>query len=254
MTASPKLVARISTKLVWSDLVLDRATMDAISQLGAAAAGDRESRGVRAFFHGPAGTGKTLTATLLGKQLGREVDRVDLSLLVPQSSGQTERQLAAIFDAAAARHAHLLFAEADALFGRRTPVTRSQHGEANREVDFFLQRLEAHAGPAIVATSVKANIDEAFVRRFHFVVSFPVPDAAQRLQLWKQSLGSATKLARDIDLPKLAEEQVLTGGQIVNVVRAACLRATQRTDKMIWLEDLIASLPSPSPGRRKPNR
>ena len=186
----------------------------------------------RALFHGPSGTGKTLTATLLGNELQREVYRVDLSQVVSKYIGETEKNLAAVFTEAERRKWILFFDEADALFGKRTQTSSSHDRYANQEVAFLLQRVEDHPGTVILATNLKSNLDDAFARRFQSVIYFAPPTAAQRLQLWRNSFGSKVKFESDVDLSLVARQHELTGGQIINVVRYACIVAVQNGGKI----------------------
>jgi SpoVK/Ycf46/Vps4 family AAA+-type ATPase len=159
---------RLETPLEWRDLVLPREAQEAVEGIRDLA---RRSAGT-ALFHGPAGTGKSLTASLLGKALGRPVLRVDLSAIVSKYIGETEKNLARAFDAAEAEGAVLLFDEAEALFGKRTEVKDAHDRYANIEAAYLLQRLERFQGLALFATSRRENIDPAFLRRLRFVVDF----------------------------------------------------------------------------------
>src|SRR5204863_2251929 len=140
---------------------------------------------------GPPGTGKTLTAGLLGKEFNKDVYRVDLSQIVSKYIGETEKNLSKIFDRAEHKDWILFFDEADALFGKRTNVQSSHDKYANQEVSYLLQRVEDYAGLLILSSNFKNNLDDAFIRRFHEVVHFPLPDARQRLILWEKSLPSS---------------------------------------------------------------
>jgi hypothetical protein len=242
-------VTRLTTALTWDDLVLDAPTLEAINEIKAWAQHGRTllqdwglarhvRPGFRALFHGPPGTGKTLTATLLGKALERDVVRVDLSRIVSKYIGETEKNLSALFAEAERRGWILFFDEADALFGRRTELKDSHDRYANQEVSYLLQRIVDFPGIAILSTNRKANIDEAFIRRLQAIIHFPPPKAEQRLRLWRNILGPRVKLAADVDLNRLAAEHETTGGQIVNVVRRACLRAVQRPDLIVHRADL----------------
>jgi SpoVK/Ycf46/Vps4 family AAA+-type ATPase len=125
--------------------------------------------GVPVLFYGPSGTGKTMAAEALAKDLHLALIRIDISQLVSKFIGETEKNLNRVFDSAEAGKALLFFDEADALFGKRTDVRDSHDRFANVEVDYFLERLEAYHGLAIVA----CNNDYAMDRRFRFVVKFP---------------------------------------------------------------------------------
>ena len=194
--------------------------------------------GYRALFHGPPGTGKTLTAALLGKLTGRDVFRVDLSMIVSKFIGETEKNLAHLFDRAENKDWILFFDEADALFGKRTGVRDAHDRYANQEVSYLLQRVETFGGLVILASNFKANIDEAFIRRFQSIIHFPMPRTAERLRLWQQSLPPHIALDTDVNLKMLAERYELSGASIVNIVQYCCLTALSRNDKVLTNQDL----------------
>ncbi|MBI1395203.1 MAG: AAA family ATPase [Betaproteobacteria bacterium] len=244
---------RITTSLDWDDLVLGTEVLeeiDAIRTWIAHAAtilddwglGRTIKPGYRSLFYGPPGTGKTLTATLIGRSAGADVYRIDLSMVVSKYIGETEKNLANVFDQAQNRNWILFFDEADALFGRRTETSSSNDRYANQEISYLLQRVEDFPGTVILATNLKANIDEAFARRFQSLVYFPMPDAEQRLRLWRGTLGTGCRLADDVDLRRLSEEHELSGGAITNVVRYGAISALRRGDRAIVSDDLLQGI------------
>lgn len=247
---SPSFPARLTTThLTWDDLVLGHEVMDEISAIttwllhaDTLLDGWRLAKavkpGYRALFFGPPGTGKTLTATLIGQAAGADVYRIDLSMVVSKFIGETEKNLARVFDQAQSRHWILFFDEADALFGKRTATSSSNDRYANQEVSYLLQRVEDFPGTVILATNLKGNIDEAFARRFQSLVHFPMPDAGQRLRLWEGMLRHTGRLADDVDLAPLAVQHEMSGGSIANVVRAAAIAALQAGRQSIGLPDL----------------
>lgn len=180
--------------------------------------------GYRALFYGPPGTGKTLAATLLGKKNGMDVYRVDLSMIVSKYIGETEKNLAKVFDMAENRNWILFFDEADALFGKRTSTNTSNDRHANQEVAYLLQRIEDFPGTVILATNLKSNIDEAFSRRFQSVVYFPMPTEELRRELWKNILPKKWLGRLGDNLIALAAETELSGGSITNVVRRCAIQ------------------------------
>jgi hypothetical protein len=180
--------------------------------------------GVTVMFSGPSGTGKTMGASIIAGQLGRPLYRVDLSRIFDRYVGETEKNLARIFEAARSGHAIVLFDEADALFSRRTEVKSSNDRYANLEVNYLLQRIEQHKGIVILTTNLDSSIDEAFRRRIRHTVRFPSPDADARELLWRSMLPKAAKVAPNLDFPSVAARFEIAGGAIKNaVLRAAFL-------------------------------
>ncbi len=183
--------------------------------------------GLVALFHGASGTGKTMAAQVLANELHLELYRVDLAMMVSKYIGETEKNLRHIFNTAALLDVVLFFDEADALFGKRTSVNDSHDRYANIETSYLLQCIEAYRGIVILATNLLQNIDEAFLRRFHFIVEFPFPDTQQRKYLWRKVFPAQVPL-ENIDYDFLAEKLKITGGNIRNIaLHAAFLAASQ---------------------------
>ncbi|TDR82780.1 ATP-binding protein [Paludibacterium purpuratum] len=244
---------RISTALGWDDLVLAPEVMAEVDVLrawlrnGPTLMNDwglsrAVKPGYRCLFYGPPGTGKTLTASLLGQGADVDVYRIDLSMVVSKYIGETEKNLARVFDQAQNRRWILFFDEADALFGKRTAANSSNDRHANQEVAYLLQRVEDFPGVVILASNLRGNIDEAFSRRFQSMIYFPLPDATQRLRLWQSLLSQPERLADDIDLLDLAERHTLSGGAMVNVLRFAVLQAELAGEKRLSAEHLRQGL------------
>lgn len=242
-----------TTRLGWDDLVLAPEVLEDIESINTWLAHSRTimeewglgkslKPGYRSLFYGPPGTGKTLTATLIGASNWVDVYRIDLSMVVSKYIGETEKNLANVFDQAQNKNWILFFDEADALFGKRTQTTSSNDRYANQEISYLLQRVEDFPGVVILATNLKANIDEAFARRFQSVVYFPMPDPDQRLRLWEGILGKSSPRAEDMRLEQLAEDYELSGGAITNVVRYAALRALRRSDRIMTQDDLLKGI------------
>jgi hypothetical protein len=240
----------ISTPHSWKDLVLDwnvRTQVDEIRTWidhGQTLMRDwglagKVKPGYRSVFYGPPGTGKTLTAALLGKVSGREVYRVDLSMVVSKYIGETEKNLGKVFDVASYKDWILFFDEADALFGQRTSATTSNDRHANQQTGYLLQRIEDFPGTVILATNLKANMDDAFTRRFQSMIHFTMPSAAQRLQLWENAFDGVCELAPDIRLKQIADDYELAGGAIINVLRYCTLNAIGRGSRMVERADLL---------------
>ncbi|MCW2602921.1 MAG: ATPase [Pseudonocardiales bacterium] len=181
------------------------------------------SPGVVALFSGPSGTGKTTAAEVLAADLGVDMYRVDLSALVSKYIGETEKNLEAIFSAAHAGNYLLLFDEADSLFGSRSKVSDAKDRYANMEVSYLLQRLETYDGFVVLTSNFQGNIDQAFLRRMHATVHFPVPGAADRKRIWVRSLAQAP--TTDLDLDFVAEKIDVSGGAIRNAALSAAFLA-----------------------------
>lgn len=226
---------RVTTELEWKDLVLDYRVSAELEEINTWIASHKTvmedwglsrylKAGYRALFYGPPGTGKTLAATLLGKKNKMDVYRVDLSMIVSKYIGETEKNLARVFDMAENRNWILFFDEADALFSKRTSTNTSNDRHANQEVAYLLQRIEDFPSTVILATNLRSNIDEAFSRRFQSVVYFPMPGEELRRELWRNMLPKKW-LGRNADgLVALAAETELSGGSITNVVRRCALQ------------------------------
>ncbi|MDN3663810.1 ATP-binding protein [Algibacter miyuki] len=240
---------RIYTTQDWSDLVLSDHLFQGIEeiknyiQFGKKLKhnfefGKRIKPGFKVLFTGPSGTGKTLTATLLGKHCKLDVYRVDLSQVVSKYIGETEKNLSRVFDKAESKNWILFFDEADALFGKRSNVSSSNDRHANQEVSFLLQRLETFDGLVILCSNFKKNIDEAFFRRFQLVLDFEIPDAYHRSILWRKSKTDEFEYAQDIDIENLSETYELTAASIVNILHYSILKCLSRNDNTIVLKDI----------------
>ena len=184
-------------------------------------------KGATALFAGPSGTGKTMAAEIVARDLGLELYKIDLSGVVSKYIGETEKNLERIFRAAENANAILFFDEADSLFGKRSEVRDSHDRYANIEVSYLLQKMEMYDGVAILATNLRQNLDESFVRRLAFTIHFPFPDAAQRRLIWERIWPSETPRDEDINFEALAAKFKLSGGNIKNVALAAAFLAAE---------------------------
>jgi hypothetical protein len=188
---------------------------------------DRRGLGIAALFAGESGTGKTLAAEAIANEARLDLYRIDLASLVSKYIGETEKNLAKLFDAAERSGAVLLFDEADALFGKRSEVKDSHDRYANIEVAYLLQRIELYRGLAILTTNVKSALDRAFVRRIRFIVQFPFPDEGARQEIWRRQFPHEAPLA-DADFQALARLP-LSGGHIRSVAVNAAFSAAGRS-------------------------
>lgn len=243
----------ITTELEWEDLVLAPSTLLQIREIESWVKHQhtffeswkmnrKVKPGYRVLFHGPPGTGKTLTATLLGKYTGRDVFKIDLSMVVSKYIGETEKNLARLFDKAQNKDWILFFDEADALFGKRTNIRDAHDKYANQEVSYLLQRIETYPGLTILASNFKSNIDDAFQRRFQAMIFFPVPKPEERQLLWQNAFPEAVKIDRTVDWEEVAGRYELTGANIMNIVQYCCITALEAGNPVIGHENLIRGI------------
>lgn len=234
-----QLAERINPGYGWDDIVLP-ATL--LAELKAAANQIRHQalvfgtygfgrkhqrgQGVSVLLAGASGTGKTMAAEVMAFELQLDLYRVDLSRVVSKYIGESEKNLRAIFDAAEASGAILLFDEADALFGKRSEVKDAHDRFANIEVSYLLQRMESYGGMAILSTNLKSHIDTAFMRRLRFVIDFPFPDSAARREIWLKAFPEATP-RKDLDYDALARLDIAGGNIVVIAINAAFLAAAE---------------------------
>lgn len=237
------LARKVETRFTWADLILPADTLGHLKEIEAhVACRDRVlfewgyganltgGGGVHALFSGPPGTGKTMAASALGNALGLELYRIDLSSVVSKYIGETEKNLSRIFEAARDSNAILFFDEADALFGKRSEVKDSHDRYANIEVSYLLQKIEEYDGLTVLATNFVTNLDEAFRRRLHYLVEFPLPDVAERETIWRKTITPDTPIDGKIDFAFLAERMRLSGAGIVNIVVRAALFAANANE------------------------
>ncbi len=237
------IAQRVSRLAAWSQLVLPADILDSLLGLVGRIRHRRRvfddwgygamtstGRGLTALFQGGPGTGKTMVAGAIARELGLELYRVDLSRVMSKWIGETERNLAAVFDAAEDGHAIVLFDEADSLFAKRTTVSSANDRWANLEVNYLLQRLDSFEGIAILTTNFGTAIDAAFRRRMSFRLTFPFPDEELREQLWRAHVPARVPRAGPLDFSSLARRFQISGGYIRNAaLRAAFLAAEERT-------------------------
>ncbi|MFN3197060.1 MAG: ATP-binding protein [Bradymonadia bacterium] len=233
-----------STTQTWDDLIIEEEVHGSLMEIlaharfrtrvfeewGFARKLGSKGRGLSCLFSGPPGTGKTMSAALIAKELGLDMYQVDLSRIVDKYVGETEKNLARLFDEASRVPVVLLFDEADSLFAKRTKVESSNDRYANLEVNFLLQRMEAYEGISILTTNLGTGIDQAFKRRLRFRLHFDLPKEEERLKLWRSMVPPGLALDPDLDWIGLARQWEMSGALIRNsMVRAAFLAAAQNT-------------------------
>ncbi|MFV2105422.1 AAA family ATPase [Micromonospora sp. LOL_015] len=232
------LAQRITPHYGWSDIVLPADRMEQLWEIAnqlryrslvyESWEFERKlanGRGLAVLFAGPSGTGKTMAADVLAHELGLDLYRIDLSTVVSKYIGETEKNLSRIFAEAATSNAVLFFDEADAMFGKRSQVRDAHDRYANLEVSYLLQRMEQHEGVVILATNLRKNLDDAFTRRLHATIDFPVPDEADRRRIWAQVWPEQAPLDPAVDLDLLARQVDLPGGNIRNIALAGAFLA-----------------------------
>ena len=245
------LAHKIDCTYDWDDIVLPRDQMEQLREIcsyvkhyhtvyGNWGFGRKLSRskGLNILFTGPSGTGKTMAAEIMANELGLDLYKIDLSAIVSKYIGETEKNLDRIFREGQSSNAILFFDEADALFGKRSEVRDSHDRYANIEVAYLLQKMEEYDGVVIMATNLRKNMDEAFARRMHFTVEFPMPEEADRYRIWQSIFPEEAPLGKDIDLPFMARQFRITGGNIKNIALSAAFLAAQDGD-VITMENLI---------------
>jgi len=246
------LAQRIETTATWEDLILPAKEKGILQDLAAQvqqrakvyeqwgfASKSRRGLGIAALFAGASGTGKTMTAEVLAREFRLDLYRIDLSAVTSKYIGETEKNLAQIFDAAEAGGAVLLFDEADALFGKRTQVKDSHDRHANIEVSYLLQRMEAYQGLAILTTNLKDSLDPAFLRRLRFIINFPFPKADARSEIWRGIFPERTP-TQDLDYRKLGQLSV-AGGNIRTIALNAAFIAAHADESVAMSHILQAT-------------
>ncbi len=234
------LARRVQPKYAWDDIVLPPDQLTQLKEICDQARhrhlvfdewgfGRKLStgRGLSVLFSGPPGTGKTMSAEVIAHELRLDLYKIDLSGVVSKYIGETEKNLSRIFSAAESANAILFFDEADALFGKRSEVQDAHDRYANIETAYLLQKMEEYEGVAILATNLRQNLDEAFMRRLSFIVHFPQPDEANRRRIWGGMWPDETPVCDDVDLDYMARQFKLSGGHIKNIVVAAAFLAAE---------------------------
>ncbi len=229
-----ELARKMKPRYVWEDLILPETPLTMLKEMVSMVQARpmvletwglgrklTAGAGISALFAGPPGTGKTLAAQIMANRLGIDLYRIDLSTVVSKYVGETEKQLEQIFTEASQSNAILFFDEADSIFGKRSEVKGAHDRYANIEVSYLLQRMEDYDGVAILATNLRANLDEAFTRRLQFIVNFPFPDEEYRLKIWEVLMPPNLPRVDDLDFGMMADRFKLSGGSIRNIIVSA---------------------------------
>ncbi|MEW6519562.1 MAG: ATP-binding protein [Thermodesulfobacteriota bacterium] len=240
-----ELSVKIEARYSWSDLVLPEEKTALLKEICAQvrhqyrvfgewgfAGKVAYGRGLSVLFSGPPGTGKTMAAQVMAAELQLDLFRIDLSGVVSKYIGETEKNLSRIFTEAARSNAILFFDEADALFGKRTEVKDAHDRYANIETSYLLQKMEEYEGMVILATNLRANLDEAFTRRIRFIVEFPFPDAALRARIWQSHFPQEAPVREGIDYDFLARRFQVSGGSIRNIVLNTAFLAAESNEEI----------------------
>lgn len=224
------LAHKVECKYVWADIVLPEEQMTQLHEITNYVKYrqlvysewnfDQKlslGKGLNVLFAGSSGTGKTMAAGIMANELKLDIYKIDLSTVVSKYIGETEKNLAKIFEEAETSNAILFFDEADALFGKRSEVRDSHDRYANIEISYLLQRMEEYEGMVIMATNLRKNMDEAFVRRMHFIVEFPSPEEEHRYLIWIHIFPQEAPVDKKVDFEFLARQFKITGGSIKNI-------------------------------------
>jgi SpoVK/Ycf46/Vps4 family AAA+-type ATPase len=239
--SNPRLAAlarKIVPRYEWADIVLPTDQKTILWEIIATVRGRplvleqwgvgrklASSAAVTVLFAGDPGTGKTMAAEVIAGELKLDLYKIDLSTMVSKYIGETEKNLEKIFSEAESSNAILFFDEADAIFGKRSEVKDAHDRYANIEVSYLLQRMEAYDGVTILATNLRANLDEAFTRRLQFAVDFPFPEKEDRLRIWQTLFPPEVPCDPNLDFTVLAKRFKLAGGNIRNIIVSAAFQA-----------------------------
>lgn len=231
---------KVEARFGWEDLVLPKRTLQQLREVCAAEkyrsfifsewGFDRrqaQGKGLNILFCGPSGTGKTMSAGIVARELGLDLYKIDLSSVISKYIGETEKHLSEIFHEAQSSNAILFFDEADAIFGKRSEVKDAHDRYANVEVAYLLQKMEEYEGVVILATNFRKNVDDAFTRRIQYIVEFPFPEPRYRERIWRCLIPHGAPLAKDVDFGFLARQFEMAGGNIRNAALVAAFIAAE---------------------------
>jgi AAA+ superfamily predicted ATPase len=245
------LARKIQPLYKWEDIILPKDQMEQLREIctyvehyhtvyDAWGFGRKISlgKGLKVLFAGPSGTGKTMAAEVIGNELNLDIYKIDLSTIVSKYIGETEKNLDKIFREGQTSNAILFFDEADALFGKRSEVKDAHDRYANIETSYLLQKMDEYEGIAILATNLRKNMDEAFARRMHYTLEFPIPEEPDRYRIWQQVFPKELPQGKDIDFKFLAKQFKISGGNIKNIALNAAFLAAANGG-LVNMENLI---------------
>lgn len=236
-----RFATKISPRAGWVDIVVPPSVRQQLQEIEwriahrlrvLEEAGFPGRRGFLALFVGASGTGKTLAAEIIAAAQGYDLFKIDLAALVSKYIGDTEKNLEQVFQDAESAHAILFFDEADAVFGKRSEVRDAHDQYANQQVNYLLQRVEAYDGIIIMATNMRQNMDEAFLRRLNLVVELPFPDEDARAEIWRRVWPAGVTVAPAVDFADLAHRFRIAGGSIRNAAIDSAFRAVSRRESV----------------------
>jgi AAA+ superfamily predicted ATPase len=246
-----QLARKVKPRYIWADIVLPKDQLEQLRdirsyvkyhQLVYGEWGFEHKlslgKGLNVLFAGPSGTGKTMAAEIIANELGLDLYKVDLATVISKYIGETEKNLDKIFKEAQDSNSILFFDEADAIFGKRSEVRDSHDRYANIEISYLLQKMEEYEGMVILATNLRKNMDEAFVRRMHFIVEFPSPEEEHRYRIWKNIFPKEAPLEEGVDFEFLARQFKINGGNIKNIALNAAFLAAD-DGGMISMKHLV---------------
>ena len=249
-----RLAKKINPNYEWDDIVLPTDPKAQLKEIGSYFSNmslvyeewgfqskTNLGKGLNALFVGQSGTGKTMAADIISGELGLDLYKIDLSGIVSKYIGETEKNLDRIFQEARDSNAILFFDEADALFGKRSEVKDSHDRYANIEISYLLQKMEEYQGIVILATNFRKNMDDAFVRRMHFVVEFPFPEEEDRLEIWRRVFPEKAPLDDSFDIGFLARQFKIAGGNIKNVAVTSAFLAAQENKTIEMRHAVLAT-------------
>ncbi len=244
------LAQKTKPHYTWKDLVLPKDTLEHLKEVSGFIKYKGKvhfdwgfenklslGKGLNVLFSGPPGTGKTMAAEVLANEVKLDLYKIDLSSMVSKYIGETEKNLKKIFEEAETSNSILFFDEADALFGKRSEVKDSHDRYANIETAYLLQKMEEHEGIVVLASNFRKNLDDAFLRRLHFTIEFPLPDDNSRKEIWRKAFPRETPIASNVDFAFLSRFK-LAGGNIKNIILAASFLAAEDSEA-VSMEHII---------------